>query len=254
MRARCWPDVPRPVVFLGPSLAADEALAIADVELRPPARAGDVLRAIAGGATTIGLVDGLFGGAPSVRHGEILLALDQGVAVHGAASMGALRAAELDRCGMVGIGDIYMAYASGELVTDDAVALVHGPAEAGWRPLSVPLVDVLATLDAAAAERILERAEIALVTDHACRTFYPQRLWPELLKPLAPGRRARMLAWLPRGQRSVKARDARALLRSVIDADRPAPGRRVERTEALEQLIRASVPGIDPARFWQRRG
>lgn len=240
----------RPVVFLGPSLPAAEALAIAAADLRPPARAGDVVRALADGATVIGLVDGLFGGAPAIRHGEILLALDHGVAVLGAASMGALRAAELDRCGMVGIGEVYRAYARGELVSDDAVALLHGPAEAGWRPLSVPLVDVLATLEAAHAEGVLDAREVAAVTDHARALFYPRRTWPELLAPLEPAARARMLGWRPRGERSVKAEDARQLLRALGDAQRPVRERRVERTEALDQLIRATLPGIDPARFW----
>lgn len=243
----------RPIVFLGPSLPAAEARAIAAVELRPPARAGDVVRALVAGATAIGLVDGLFGGAPAVRHGEILLALDHGVAVLGAASMGALRAAELDRCGMVGIGEVYRAYARGDLVADDAVALVHGPAEADWRPLSVPLVDVLATLDAARADRVLDDRSAAAVADHARALFYPRRLWPNLLAPLDAERRARMLGWLARGQRSVKAQDARALLGALGDARPPVAGPRVERTEALDRLIRATLPGIDPARFWPAR-
>ena len=46
-------------------------------------------------------------------HKEILFALSEGIDVYGAASMGALRAAELDAFGMRGIGDVYSAYAEG---------------------------------------------------------------------------------------------------------------------------------------------
>ena len=52
----------------------------------------------------IGIIDGVFLDVASVWHREILWALSQGVHVFGAASMGALRAAELDGFGMRGVG------------------------------------------------------------------------------------------------------------------------------------------------------
>jgi len=46
-------------------------------------------------------------------HHELLDALEEGVAVFGGASMGALRAAELWQHGMVGVGKIFRAYRDG---------------------------------------------------------------------------------------------------------------------------------------------
>ena len=56
---------------------------------------------------TIVLIDGEFHGRPSVWQREILDAIAEGTEVHGASSMGALRAAELHSFGMVGHGRIF---------------------------------------------------------------------------------------------------------------------------------------------------
>jgi hypothetical protein len=53
--------------------------------------------------------------------------MEQGVHVFGAASMGALRAAEMHSLGMVGIGTIFQWYRDGKIVADDEVAVRHGP-------------------------------------------------------------------------------------------------------------------------------
>src|SRR6185436_15946902 len=126
--------------FLGPTLSHDEARDVLDAEYRPPAAHGDVLRAALRRPRAIGLVDGVFEGVPAVWHKEILFALAEGVHVFGAASMGALRAAELSTFGMRGIGQIYDWYAGGAIDADDEVALVHGPYETDFLALSEPLV------------------------------------------------------------------------------------------------------------------
>src|SRR3546814_11811396 len=64
----------------------------------------------------------------------------------GASSIGALRAAEMGGFGLTGVGAIYRAYSRGTLVGDDEVALVHTSSEWDWRALSLPLVDVRATI------------------------------------------------------------------------------------------------------------
>ena len=124
----------RIIVFLGPSLERAAAEKILSAEYRPPAKRGDLLAAAGDGATIIGLIDGVFHQESAVAHREILAAIKQGVTVIGASSMGALRAAEMDTLGMVGIGEMYRMYKSGELESDDEVALVFDP---GIRP--VPL-------------------------------------------------------------------------------------------------------------------
>ncbi len=115
------------IVFLGPSLDQAAAERILSAHYLPPARRGDLLAAAEKGATIIGLIDGVFHQESAVAHREILAAIKKGVRVVGASSMGALRAAEMDTLGMVGIGEIYRMYKSGELESDDEVALVFDP-------------------------------------------------------------------------------------------------------------------------------
>ena len=82
-------------VFLGPSLPLDQARAILDAIYLPPVQQGDLLRLLELKPRYVGIIDGYFETVPAVWHKEILLAMSQGVHVFGAASMGALRAAEL---------------------------------------------------------------------------------------------------------------------------------------------------------------
>ena len=112
-------------MFLGPSLARDKARSVLDADYYPPAGKGDVYRIIASGVKTIVLIDGVFHNAPSVWQRELLDAMDEGIRVVGAASMGALRAAELHLFGMIGRGTIFEWYRDGIIEGDDEVALLH---------------------------------------------------------------------------------------------------------------------------------
>ncbi len=139
----------RIIVFLGPSLDRESAEKILPADYRPPAKRGDLLRAVEDGAAIIGLIDGVFHQESAVAHREILTAMKKGVRVIGASSMGALRAAEMDTLGMTGIGEVYRMYKSGELESDDEVALVFDPVS-GYS-LSEPLINIRFTLRKAEA-------------------------------------------------------------------------------------------------------
>ncbi len=205
-------------MFLGPSLPAAEARRIARCRVLPPARAGDVLALLPGRPLAIALVDGVFEASPSVWHHEILAALDAGIAVFGASSMGALRAAELAPFGMIGVGGIAAAYRRGEIVDDADVALLHAGETDGFRPLTVPLVTARAVVEAARAEGVLTRAQAAAVHAAAGRAFYQDRHWPAVLDAarLAPATRAAFLAFLPHAP-DPKADDARACLAAAAE-------------------------------------
>src|ERR1700758_4110244 len=103
------------IVFSGPSLPLSKAPFVAGMEWRPPVRQGDLYKAALGRPALIGVIDGTFELVPTVWHKEILWAMAQGIHVYGAASIGALRAAELHSFGMVGIGRIFDAYRDGIL-------------------------------------------------------------------------------------------------------------------------------------------
>jgi hypothetical protein len=165
------------VVFVGPSLAPMPAPPPKGVEFRPPAVQGDVMRAIADGATAIGLIDGQFEYVAPVWHKELLYALKRGILVFGASSMGALRAAECAMFGMLGVGRIYDDYASGRRVDDADVALMHAPAELGYQPLTVPLVNVDATLATAASAGLLDAYEAGRLSAAAREIHFKQRSW-----------------------------------------------------------------------------
>lgn len=176
------------IIFLGPSLPLADARRLIDADYRAPAQRGDIYRCLGVGATRIVLIDGIFHGSPSVWQREILSALDDGIEVLGASSMGALRGAELSRYGMVGHGTIFDWYASGVIDGDDEVALLHGDASTEFRMLSEPLVNLRATLARAVAEGVVSPEEGELLAAEAKATFYPRRSLRRLLEGPAASR------------------------------------------------------------------
>jgi hypothetical protein len=207
------------IVFAGPSLP-DAAERASNTMVRGPAASGDVAKAVLQGATVIGIVDGYFEDVASVWHKEILFALSEGVLVMGGASMGALRAAECATYGMIGVGSVFEAYASGALVDDDAVGQVHGPAELGYIPLSEPLVNVVATVDGIAAARLISSAERDEIQTAAQGLFFKARTFEKILASTSiDGARAEQIRqFCLAHRRDVKRTDALALLAAVETA------------------------------------
>ena len=238
----------KPIVFAGPSLPACDRDEYAGVEWRPPAEAGDLLRLRRERPLKICLIDGYFDHRPAVRHKEILLLLSEGVEILGASSIGALRAAEMADFGMVGVGAIYRAYASGRVTGDDEVALVHGPAEWGWRPMSVPLVDVRATLCRALREKVLAAADARVLLRAAADAHYAERTWEGLIGSAALSAAAlgRLRAWLVAGQVAQKRIDARACLAAAMAGTSAGQFRPpMVRTRFLDALARESGVALD---------
>ncbi len=207
------------VLFVGPSLSNDiESISRSEPDLRilGPAVWGDVTKAVLDGAKVIGIIDGCFEQTRSVWHKEILFALSKGVVVAGAASMGALRAAECDTFGMLGIGAVYRGYASGDLVDDSDVALVHAPGELGYGHLSEPRVNLLATLDAMRDAKLLTFAEWRSVVTAARRQHYTELSSRSVLNviPISDeARRERLIQWASENWVDVKRADALELVR-----------------------------------------
>jgi len=198
------------VVFLGPSLDRQEALAILPADYRPPAARGDITRAVSDGARVIGLIDGVFFQESSVGHREILGALKKGVRVVGASSMGALRAAELHTLGMEGVGEVYRMYRDGVIVSDDEVALAFDPE--AFTALSEPLVNIRATLARAEEEGVIDHGTRDNLFSAASSLYYPARTYPRLVREakgsVDPGALARFAGWVEKGAVDLKRRDA----------------------------------------------
>jgi len=238
------------LVFVGPTLAADEVRArLPGAEVAPPAAMGDVLCAAGRrDVARIAIIDGYFERMAAVWHKEILLALEHGIAVWGAASMGALRAAELARFGMIGVGSIYRAFARGALVADDEVAVAHLPAAYGYRATSDALVNLRDGLARAATAGVITARMRDRPVELARAPHYRERSWARLgadacAAGMPAGPLAALAAW-PKPDR--KAADARLLLRRLAAERTPRrpDALRVPRTWAFRQLLAShKAPG-----------
>lgn len=244
------------ILFAGPSLygcPADRP----GIVTRPPAAHGDLQAAVLEGATAIGLVDGLYETIAAVWHKEILFALSQGVVVLGAASLGALRAAECAQFGMVPVGEIAARYLAGSreagspgdgaLHDDAAVAQLHAPAELRFQPVTEALVDCepgIASLVAAglvgadAAARLLACAE---------GLFFKDRTWPAMFRGagLSGPEATAALRHLKDRRTSLKRRDALLLVETLI----ALPDRRADAGPSVEVApTQAFLRTLDAAR------
>jgi hypothetical protein len=205
------------IVFLGPSLEQTAAEKILSAHYLPPAKRGDLLTAVHDGATIIGLIDGVFHQESAVAHREILTALKKGVPVIGSSSMGALRAAEMDTLGMVGIGKIYNMYKSGELESDDEVALVFDPSSG--MALSEPLINIRFTLRRAKDSGIIDISAHDALLAAARSVFYPQRTYRTIVyqagEAIDEKTREQFLQWVKTNACDQKRDDAVAALEYI---------------------------------------
>ena len=248
----------RIVVFAGPTLPPARRPIDPRFAWFAPAMAGDAYALADECPRAVVLIDGLFDDWPAIRHKELLVLIARGIPVIGGASMGALRAAELHPYGMIGVGHIFNAFASGRLDGDDEVAVLHGPAEWDWSPITESLVNVRATVQAAVRGRVIEVAAGRCILRHASTMFYKERTWPGLLDAVAespgpgPGAVRAFEDWLPSGYVNLKQIDALACLRQALVAP-PQPPRPMPPdtlfTQALEDQVRrrASFASASPA-------
>lgn len=210
----------RAVIFVGPSLPPRLRPSGPLWEWRPPVRQGDVYRAALTRPDAIGIIDGYFETVPTVWHKEILWAMAEGIPVFGAASIGALRAAELDSFGMIGVGHIYEDFRDGILQDDDEVAVLHGPAELGYPAITEAMVNIRATLAAAVTAGILSSEEAAALTASAKGLFYKKRTW-EMISGQAQAHAGvertvhAILPWIRGNKVDWKYNDAETMLASL---------------------------------------
>jgi hypothetical protein len=210
----------RAFIFAGPSLPPSAQPTHRAIEWLPPVRQGELYQVALGRPAIIGVIDGYFEVTPTVWHKEILWAMSQGIHIFGAASTGALRAAELDAFGMRGIGRIYEDFRDGVLEDDDEVAVLHGPAELGYPPVTEAMVNIRATLSAAVDDGIVTASLAAELTAIAKALFYKERTYRAVLDAAgASGANfsdlARLEERLPGSRIDQKRRDALAMLEAI---------------------------------------
>ena len=220
--------LPKTIVFFGPSIAAPEVRGLVAASHAPPVRRGD-LAALDDDYEVVVILDGEFGQNLSVSPKEILAVLGSGKTVIGASSMGAVRASELDRCGMIGVGWVYDRFRKSAVRNDADVALVYSPID--FKPMTVPMVDLEYWMEMASAAGLIAGRERAALLKAARGIFFADRTTDRLTEAL---RRAvggdvleALLAFSGGTIPSVKSIDAVAALRFAASrAASPAMARR----------------------------
>src|ERR1700712_2084881 len=155
------------IVFFGPSIAESEVRKLAAVTHAPPIKRGDL--AGAEDYDVFVILDGEFGQNMSVSPKEILGLLERGKTVIGASSMGALRASELDRSGMIGVGWVSDYFRRCAIRRDADVALVYSPFDSA--AMTVPMVDVEFWMEQVSAAGLIAGKERARLLK-AARTIF----------------------------------------------------------------------------------
>ena len=128
--------------------------------------------------------------------------------------MGALRASELDELGMVGIGYVYNQYASGEVESDDDVAVMLD--SESLEALSEPLINMNYVFTNASSEGIISEGEKEELLSIAKKTYYPQRSYAKTLAEsnLDDSTKEKLIDFI-RMSPDIKKEDAKDLIRYI---------------------------------------
>ncbi|MET8100065.1 TfuA-like protein [Streptomyces sp. NPDC005236] len=216
---------PRRIAFVGPTLPAQHRPA-GCFEYRPPVRHGDLFDLCLRPGDQVLIIDGVYQHFAPIRHKEILAQLARGVHVAGTASLGALRAAELDGFGMQGLGQVYGQARAGRLSADADVAVLHADDSAGARRLTQAMVCVRHGLTELTEAGKLEPGQAARLEQAAARLHFTERSATGLRHEAGPDRDAMhlLLDHLER-HGDIKTRDARHALDTLAARPVPAPSR-----------------------------
>jgi TfuA protein len=173
----------KPIIFLGPSLSHKRARKIFDADYRPPARKGDFLRLAAqSDVKLVGFVDGVFlQDYPPTPIEVYHLARKDGVLLAGAASLGALRAVELEKFGMVGIGKIFQLYKSGKINADDEVAVTFA-LDGDYQLQSEAMIDIRYNLHLAHKNGVISKKTKDVLAKLAKGIYFPYRSYTYIIE------------------------------------------------------------------------
>ena len=173
----------KPVIFLGPSLSHEKARKVFDADYRPPAKKGDFLQLAADpNVKMVGFVDGVFlQDYPPTPIEVYHVARKEGVILAGAASLGALRAVELEKFGMIGIGKIFQLYKTGRVDADDEVAVTFAP-EGDYRLQSEAMIDIRYNLFLARKKQVISKKAKNLLAKVAKEIYFPYRNYVHIIE------------------------------------------------------------------------
>lgn len=208
-------DLNKIIIFIGPSLPEREAKKILGADYRLPVGRGDIIKALQDDPKIIGIIDGVFHQNPAVSHREIIKALKSGVIVVGGASMGALRASELNDFGMIGVGEVYKAYKTGKIDSDDDVAVVFNPET--MELLSEALVNMGFNFKKALDQGLISKTEFQSLIKQAKTIYYPKRSYRKVLanSDVNPEKISKLKKFLDQEAIDIKREDAISVLKYI---------------------------------------
>ena len=169
----------KPIIFLGPSLSTEKAKKILDADYRKPAKKGDFLQLVFKETKYVGLIDGFFLQDYPPTPIEIYnLLRKKGTKVYGSSSLGALRAVELSKYGMIGVGKIFNLFRKGILDADDEVAVTF----TGYSNYkSEALIDIRYNLFLAQKMGIIDIETKKIILRISKQTYFPYRTYNDIL-------------------------------------------------------------------------
>lgn len=164
------------IVFCGPTITACEASKIITAEFRPPIKHGDLISCVYNDhPDVIVIIDGAFINKLSVWHSEINEAINKGVTVYGASAMGAIRAAEMQKWGMRGVGSIFSLFSNGTIDADDEVFCDYAFIDGIYKKNSISVVNLRYILKKATESSIIKQNQADEIIKTAKSLFYKDR-------------------------------------------------------------------------------
>jgi hypothetical protein len=210
---------PKPVIFLGPSLSTEKARKILDADYRLPAKKGDLLQLILKEVNIVGLIDGYFlQDYPPTPIEVYNLVKKRNVKVFGSSSLGALRAVELGKYGMIGIGKIFSLFRDGILESDDEVAVTFTD-YTNYK--SEALIDIRYNLFLAQKYKIIDSKTRRSILKVSKQTYFPYRTYEDILDkckskyPEINSQIESFRSYILKNKVSLKERDAMRLLKLI---------------------------------------
>lgn len=210
----------KPIIYLGPTLSREKAIKILDADYRDPAKKGDflMLSQDSDEKKYVGFIDGVFlhDYPPSpieVYH----LATRKNIELIGASSLGALRAVELEKFGMKGIGKIFQLYKNGIINADDEVAVTFTRENNILQ--SEAMIDIRFNLFLAYKKEIITNQTKKRIAKIAKNIYFPFRNYEDIIKltqqqfPSIYNELESFRSYILKNRDSLKARDAIKLLK-----------------------------------------
>lgn len=223
---------------MGPSLSHQKAREILDADYRAPAKKGDLLilsntsHEDSSSVTYVGLIDGLFlQDYPPTPIEVYQLLVDKRFRLVGGASLGALRAMELEKFGMKGIGKVFELFKNGTTDADDEVAVTFYPTQYGENTKieekeiqSEAMIDIRYNLFLAHKKHVISERTKRIAAKVAKSTYFPYRSYSNIIEvtrtkfPDLSGELDSFSLYLVKNRQSLKEHDAIKVIKYIKSA------------------------------------